>query len=180
MAALLLCALCASMSGCLIPQDDQVPGELPPKRNGPIKIQDQIPRDRRITFFNGTTCSNASFQLFAEDEDLADLVFSLWFIGSTNETPFQPTPIQGGTATRVVNAPSSLAFKSTLANHPTGTETITVYVADTQFKEVVGGNIALVERPDRVLPDASTVRDTGSFDTFTWTLDVTAPSGNCQ
>jgi hypothetical protein len=177
MAGLLLSALCCiPLAGCLIPQDEDVIPQLPPKRNGPIKILDQDPRTLRTRFYRSTALCpspvNPAFRLTVGDEDLADLVHSRWFIGASAE-PFRPTPIQGGSSTsRTVDAPSSLGFKSALANLDTGTEILTVYVADTDFKEVVGTTIDLVDRAARQLPDGTFAVDEGSYDTFTWTLDV--------
>ena len=175
MAGLLLTVLgCIPLAGCLFPQDEQVIGELPPKRNGPLKIVSQVPQDPRTTFFNSTTCPNQVFMLTIEDEDLADVVNSLWFIGKTTSQPFPTSPLSGGSKVRSVASPNSLGFKSTLANLPTGTEVLTVYVADTAFQEVVDGQVALVAREPKLLPDGSSGLDRGSFDVFTWTLDVKA------
>jgi hypothetical protein len=171
MAGLLLWAVCASMTGCLFPQDDQVFPELPPKRNGPMEIVNPTPLGPRVQFFNGTTCTNTSFKVTVEDEDLADLTFSRWFIDGTNTQPFVPSSIQGGTARRDVNAP--FALKTNLANRTAGTiVTLTVFVADTDF-EVVDGKAVLNSR-DLVLPDGGVLPDDGSSDMFTWTLDIVA------
>jgi hypothetical protein len=176
MAGLLLCVMgCTPLMGCLFPQDDQqVIGDLPPRRNSPLKIVSQDPQDPRTTFYNTTACpsANPSFKLIVEDEDLGDVVNSLWFIGKTTTQPFQPSPVSGGAQRRSVAAPSSLGFKSALANLPAGTQVLTVYVADTAFQETVDGQIALVAREPKTLPDGSTAVDKGSYDSFTWTLDV--------
>jgi hypothetical protein len=174
MAGLLLIAMgCIPLSGCLFPQDEQVLGELPPKRNSTIRIvpERQVPR---VTFYNSTTCTgNPTFQLTVEDDDLTDTVTSLWFIGDLKSQDYRPNPIPpSGSKTRFVTAPSSLGFKSALANLRVGTETLTVYVSDTGFQEVVDGLVALQERPAPT--DPNTPRDEPSFDRYTWTLNVEA------
>ena len=178
MAGLLLtCLGCIPMTGCLFPQDEQVIGELPPKRNGPLKILPGQQPAQRTTFYNSTSCLglNLPFKLTVEDEDVADVVNSIWFIGKTSSQPFPPSPIAGGTSVaRVVTAPSSLGFRSALANLAAGTEVLTVFVGDTAFEEVVDGNIVLVMRAPKTLPDGSSAVDKGSFDSFTWVLDVKA------
>ncbi len=178
MAGLLLFALgCTPLLGCLIPQDEQLIPELPPRRNGPIKIVQTEPKDPRTTYFNSTACLSLepTFKLTVEDEDLADTVFSLWFIGNTSTQPFRPTQVPGGSKTRSVTAPSSLGFKSALANLPSGTAVLTVYVADTDFQEVIGGQVSLVARdPKLVPPDDTPVVDPGTMDSFSWVLDVEA------
>ncbi len=178
MAGLLLMGVaCLPMVGCLFPQDEEVIPTLPPKRNAPLRIETQVPKEPRTTFRNTTACpaSNPTFTLTVSDEDVGDVVYSRWFIGGTNGQEFRPTFIPGGNSTsRIVNAPSSLGFKSALANKPTGTEILTVYVSDTDFQEVVGGVIALAARPGPqvTLPDGTIVVDQGTYDSFTWTLDV--------
>ena len=176
MAGMLLCVMgCTPLLGCLFPQDDQqVIGELPPKRNSPLQIKSTDPQDPRTTFYNTTLCleRNPTFKLIVEDEDVLDVVSSLWFIGKTTTQPFTPSPLGGSTQRRSVSAPSSLGFKSALANLAAGTKLLTVYVADTAFQETVDGQIALVDRPPRTLPDGTVAIDKGSYDSFTWTLDV--------
>lgn len=176
MAGLLLTVLaCMPMLGCLFPQDEDVIPRLPPKRNGAIQIVK--PLEPRFVFKNTTLCpsQNRAFALTVTDEDVGDPVFSRWFIGGINTQAFGPSQLPGGSSvTRNVTAPSFLGFKSALANLATGTETLTVYVADTDFQEVIGGTIALVARPgpQLQLADGGIEVDKGSYDSFTWTLDV--------
>lgn len=175
MAGLLLCVMSSTpLLGCLFPQDEQVIDALPPKRNGPLKIVSQEPQEPRTTFYNSTLCPdrNPSFKLIVEDEDLADVVSSMWFIGKTTTQPFQPSNVSAGAQRRAVSAPSSLGFRSALANLPAGTAVLTVYVADTNFQEPVDGQIALFAREPKLLPDGTSAVDKGSYDSFTWTLDV--------
>ena len=108
-----------------------------------------------------------------EDADTTDIINSLWFIGSTTTQPFPTSPVSTGSERRAITAPSSLGFRTVLANLPAGmTQVLTVYVADTAFQEVVDGQVTLAPRPAHVFPDKSTATDVGSFDTFTWTLLV--------
>ena len=176
MAGLLLFSLgCTPLLGCIIPQDEQLIPELPPKRNGPIAIKAMDPPTVRTTWYNSTGCPERApaLKLTVEDEDLADVVSSLWFIGDTNTQPYAPTPLPGGSKTRNVFPPSSLGFKSALANLTAGSAAVlTVYVADTSFQEVLGGQVSLVPR-DTKLPDGGSL-DVGTKDSFTWVLDVEA------
>jgi hypothetical protein len=175
MAGLLLWAVCASMTGCLFPQDDQVLPELPPKRNSPIRILDQDPPAPRTTFFNGTACgaSNPAFKLTVDDEDVADTVRSRWFVGLQSfEGRFVSST---GSRGREVTAPTDSGFRATLANLTAGdTELLTVFVSDTEAR-VVDGKL-VVEPRSRVLPDGTPVEDKGYSDSFTWVLDVEACS----
>lgn len=174
MAGLLLSALCCiPLQGCLFPQDEQVPGELPPKRNSTLRIVDTKPDNGpRVSVYNSTACTQPEFRLTVIDEDLADQMSSLWFIGGVTNQPFPTTPLPGGTLSREVTAPTSLGFRSALLNLETGTEILTVYVGDTAWQEWVGGEPQPIPREEKLLPDGSSVADVGSLDTFTWTLDV--------
>lgn len=177
---LLLVLVVTSMTGCLFPQDEQVIDGLPPKRNSPVKVVSQEPQAIRTTFFNSTLCQdrNPSFTLTVEDDDLSDQIRSIWFVGDSTTQDFRPNNVTTGTQRRLVTAPNSGSFKTALANLPAGTPTqprstvLTVYVADTDFLEVVGGQISLQPRAARVLPDGSSAVDRGSFDSHSWTLDV--------
>ena len=174
MAGLLLCVMSSTpLLGCLFPQDEDVFPELPPKRNSPLQIKAQAP-ELRTTFYNSTMCQslNKPFTLTVEDEDTVDVVSSIWFIGETTTQPFIPTSVPGGSKIRSVTAPSSLGFKSALANLTAGrTQTLTAYVADTLFQEVLGGNVEVQLREERLV-DGVLVRDVGYKDSLTWVLDV--------
>lgn len=178
MAGLLLMAgVCAPLTGCLFPQDDQVLGELPPKRNGPIKIRYQSPPEPRTTFFNGTSCttSNPAFSVTVDDEDIADTVRSRWFVGLQSfEGRFL---LSTGARGREVTAPTDSGFRAAMANLAAGTALLTVYVSDTEAR-VVDGKL-VIEPRTRALPDGTMVEDEGSVDSFTWVLEVQAPTGPC-
>ena len=172
MAGLLLMAVvCAPLAGCLFPQDDQVFPELPPKRNAPLKIVDQDPREPRRVYRNSTACpsQNPTFKLIVDDEDIADTVRSRWFVGTQSFEGRNVTAT--GSRGREVAAPTESGFRAVLANLTAGrTELLTVYVADTEVR-LIEGQIT-VEPRERVLPDGTVVEDEGSLDSFTWVLDV--------
>ena len=171
MAGLLLWAVCASMTGCLFPQDDQVFPELPPKRNAPVKILSVNPPGPSLQFFNGTSCLNESFTLRVDDEDISDTMRSRWFLG---EQSFEGRLVTTtGSRGRDVPAPTDSAFRAQLSNLVAGkTELLTVFVADTEVR-VVDGKVVIEPRM-RVLPDGTSVLDDGYSDSFTWVLNVEA------
>jgi hypothetical protein len=174
MAGLLLTAvLSAPLSGCLIPQDDQVNIDLPPKANSPLRIVANSP-GQRVGFKNGTGCTNEAFTLTVEDADIADVVYSLWFIDpSPKAQAYQPNSLPGGSrAQRSVTAPNSAAFRSALADLSPGTHLLTVHVADTLFLEPIDGNVGVVSRDEVLLDGGIGLKDKGYIDSFTWVLDV--------
>ncbi|HEY0880875.1 MAG TPA: hypothetical protein VGD87_05065, partial [Archangium sp.] len=143
MAGLLLSgALCAPLSGCLIPQDNPVLIDIPPRANRPIRIEDNSPAATQVKWFlNETACigGNAPFSLTVVDDDTADIVDSYWFIDKNKDSlPFRPSPIAGGSRQRTVTAPTSLNFRSALSGLSPGTHLLTVFVADTAFQEYDG------------------------------------------
>ena len=59
MAGLLLSLMVGPLlSGCLLPQDDQVFVDLPPKRNSPPRIVTWQPDQQSVGFKSGTGCTN--------------------------------------------------------------------------------------------------------------------------
>lgn len=170
-AALLLVMVgCIPMSGCLIPQDDYVFGELPPRRNRPLKIVGHNPPGLAVKFFNSARCAdkNEPFTVIVEDEDVQDEVRSRWVINDNN-TDYEPKAVTVRNVVREVPAPSS-TFPSAMANLPTGTALLSVYATDSLFLE--SGDRTNVTRALVTLPDGTSVVDKGSVDSFTWTLNV--------
>lgn len=165
-------------SGCLIPQDDQVLDDLPPRRNTPLRIVNRDPEGPQTTYYTQTSCAPPQgFSLAVSDDDTVDFIYSLWFIDQDpNTVPFTTTPKPpGSSATREIKAPSASTFTNALANLTLGTHLLTVYVADTAFNEV--DNQLVTAGPRQVelkTADGGTVvvPDPGYVDSFTWVLQV--------
>lgn len=176
MAALLLGAVWAtSLSACLIPQDDQVIPELPPKRNSPISIVDHLPGGFLVGY-PPTSCGvRSAFSLSVQDADPGDQVRSMWFIDIDRDDPlgFEARPLSLAAGQVDVAPPTASGFTSRLANLSTGIHTLTAYVTDSAFAD----NSANVEvlRADVTLPDGTQVADPPSLDSFSWTLEVSCP-----
>ncbi|MFZ5442843.1 MAG: hypothetical protein ACOZQL_22750 [Myxococcota bacterium] len=178
MAGLLLCLWgCTPLMGCLIPQDDQVLPDLPPRKNSPPRIVSNLPK-QSISYFTSAMCSaqNVPFKVVVSDDDVSDTLRSLWLIdydpslGSAASAPFIPNAVTSrGQPLRDMPEPTAQSFKSALANLTAGTHLLTVYVADREFQEFTGV-VATVER-EIFVGDAS-VPDTGFTDSFTWVLKV--------
>lgn len=166
-------------SGCLIPQDDQVIEDLPPRRNTPLRIVTRSPEGPQTTYYTQASCAppGQSFALVVSDDDTVDFVYSMWFIDQDpNTVPFTTTPkASSNSPTREIKAPAASTFTNALANLTLGTHLLTVYVADTQFNEVE--NQLVTAGPRQVpltLADGGTVTvaDPGYVDSFTWVLQV--------
>lgn len=176
MAGMLLClAACTSLMGCLIPQDDQVIPELPPRKNTPPRIVATSP-GINAKFFTTASCAamNKPFSVTVADDD-DDNLRSMWFIDyeppMAAVTPFIPNavPPTPGAPARVVSEPTAQNFKSAMANLTAGTHLLSVYVADREFQEF-NGLVLTVDRQLKV-GDAS-VTDFGYVDSFTWVVKV--------
>ncbi|MFT3708294.1 MAG: hypothetical protein QM817_11630 [Archangium sp.] len=165
-------------SGCLIPQDDQVLDELPPRRNTPLRIVNREPEGPQTTFYTQMSCAPPqAFTVAVSDDDTVDPIYSLWFIDQDpNTVPFTTTPKPPSSSTvREIKAPSASTFTNALANLSLGTHLLTVYVADTAFNEV--DNQLVTAGPRQVSIPASdggtvVVPDPGYVDSFTWVLQV--------
>ena len=129
--------------------------------NRPPRITSTTPFDVRLTWYASTLCTslNPQFTLSVADPD-ADSLRSLWFIDkSATSAPFMGSPKAPGPVVQRIEAPAAMSFQSALANLPTGVHLLTVYVADSDFNEVVDQSVT-VARAD------------GFTDSFTWVLDV--------
>jgi hypothetical protein len=172
MAGLLLAVVVGPLgSGCLLPQDDQVFPELPPRRNTPPRIVNWAPEARAV-YFSSTGCPNQAFSVTVVDDDTSDTLRALWFINRTKDSqPYSSSPLfPSASATRTIPAPTG-RFVTDLANLSVGFHQVTVFVTDGDFREVVDGNIS-ADRPPRALPDGGLVDDVAFIDTFSWFLEV--------
>lgn len=104
---------------------------------------------------------NEPLRVVVADED-QDSIRSLWLIDQdTGSRPFATSPTAGDAQLQLVNAPASLLFRTELANLSTGVHLLSVYVADAEFNEVVGGIIT-----------AGPAEAPGFVDSFTFVLDA--------
>lgn len=181
MARVLLFGACALMaSACLIPQDDDVLPDLPPKKNSPLRVLAQTvqPAQRKTSIIVGTpspTCLRTEFSMTVEDEDTGDLLRSQWYVDprpdyqNTATTPvFAGAVIFGGTSVnRTVTAPNAmLTFLSSLND---GKEhLIEGWVTDGEFDPNAAPT--QVTRPNRTLPDGTSVPDTAYSDENVWVI----------
>lgn len=174
MAGLLLCLVTGPLvSGCLLPQDDQVISDLPPRRNTPPRIVRWQPERLPLTFYSGTGCVNTTFSVFVADEDLSDTLRSYWFVDRTQDSaPYNGAPVFGSSnLTREVVAPSGGRFATELTNLSTGSHSVSVFVTDGDFQEIVDGNIT-ANNPPLLLPDGGLVDDEAYVDSHSWFVKV--------
>ena len=179
---LLLGCLTLMESACLLPQDDTVLPDLPPKKNSPLRVLAPSikPEQRKTTIHVGTvseTCPRPEFSMTVSDDDTADPIRSLWFVDPTpNYEPTSTNPvfsggvIFGGTSvTRQVTAPNAmLTFLNGLVD---GKEhLVEAWVTDSEFDP--NAPPTSVSRPDRTLPDGTIVPDIAYTDSNVWVVTV--------
>ncbi len=162
------------VSGCLIPQDDQVIPELPPLKNRPPRIVAARYGNERadeVELRTGTACSREEFNVLVDDLDLDDTLRSFWFIDKTETSlPLSPSPLGGsGQVTRTLSQPSGI--RTQLGNLSAGPHRLTVYVVDSDIQEIQNAQIRPVER-EVLLPDGKTGRNDGYVDEFTWFINA--------
>lgn len=178
MARLLLLGCVALMeSACLLPQDDTVLPDLPPKKNSPLRILAQTvqPAQRKTPIVVGTpspTCPRTEFSVVVADEDTGDPIRSQWYVDpnqnyepSATSPVFNGSPIFGGAAVnRTLTAPPAmLTYLQGLSNAQE--HVIEVWVTDGDF---VPGPPTGATRPDRTLPDGTQVTDPAFTDAHVW------------
>lgn len=168
--ARLLLALGASLclAGCLLPQDEAVFPDLPPRRNTPPRILDYAPPDLVTSVFVGTSCVNTTFTLSVEELDTSDTLKSQWFIDRTRSSPsYQGASVPGPATQRNIEAPASLLLGLgsflDLQRH-----TVEAFITDSEFTETVG----TATRAPVTLPDGGVLQDTGYVVTKAWFVDV--------
>jgi hypothetical protein len=167
--------------GCLLPQDDQVFDDLPPRRNiAPRIVQDQA-KPGAVTAIDlelGPNCRRPSFSVVVEDLDLADRIRNKWFVDpdqAFSTVNFSTNPLnQSETSIRNTpfTAPTQLFSAGSKLAEP-GQHFLTVVIADGEFE---GGGIATLGR-SHVIPDGDggtrVVIDPSHTDQFTWVINTT-------
>lgn len=183
MAVLLLwLGVSTPLGGCLAFEDYPVLPDLPPKKNSPLRILPTgfKPEQQETTVTVGANCARTTFSVQVADEDYGDSIRSLWFVAPGPTTTGLPgNPVLGGnTLERQVNSPNGVwAALTALADG--NAHRVEVLVTDGEFEEVVTNNVVSyrAKRPDRLLPDGTTLPDTAYTDSFLWL--VTVQSGAC-
>jgi hypothetical protein len=159
------------LAGCLVPQDDVVFPDLPPRRNTPLRLVNWSPQDLRTTVLVGASASSGcatTFSAVVEDQDLSDTTQSQWYLDRTSTSPsFNGETNFGGSTLRTIRAPAALLAQlgSYVDNQR---HVVELFVTDGQFTEVVGE--ARLPRLD--LPDGGFLQDTAYVDTKAWFVEV--------
>jgi hypothetical protein len=162
----LMASLC--LAGCLLPQDEAVFPDLPPRRNTPPRVVTYAPPDLVTSVFVGTTCVNTTFSLSVEELDTADTLKSQWFIDRKASSPSYPGASVLGPATqRDVEAPASLLLGlGSLLDAQR--HLVEAFITDSEFTETVGE----ATRAPVTLPDGGVVVDIGYVVTKAWFVEV--------
>jgi hypothetical protein len=164
-------AVSLCFAGCLLPQDDAVFPDLPPRRNTPLRIVNWSPQDLRTTVLVGASASSGcatTFSVVVEDLDLPDTTQSQWYLDRTSTSPsFNGETSFGGATLRTIKAPTALLAQlgSFVDNQR---HLVELFVTDGQFTEVVGE----ARRAPVVLADGGVLEDRAYVDTKAWFVEV--------
>ncbi len=163
------------LPACLLPQEDHVIQPLPPARNQPPRILENLlqPASRFVTARNGGDCPNLTFLAPVSDPDVADTLIYNFYVDPDLYPAFvkQATIINNGQADRSDPASYEFSFATPGPLQQPGDHVVEVLVSDG----------ALVNRDPQprtiTLLDGGTAQDPTYAVTYAWTVTVVA--GSC-
>jgi hypothetical protein len=126
--------------GCLLPQEDQVFDDLPPKKNSPPRILPGLERPASPLLLElGDNCRHEPFSINVEDPDRADRIRSKWFVDP--DSMFTGVSFSSNTLTESqttvrnapIKSPTQLFSASSLLD-TIGPHKVTVVIADGEFE----------------------------------------------
>ena len=184
MAGRLLCTALAAVlvQGCLIPQEDPVLPDLPPKRNTPpvLVLDSATPMKRGTTLFLNPSCMSKDrrFAIAVVDPDLGDKIVTRWFVD--HDDKFTTLPVNGTEfpsgakfAERGIAKPIELFYTSGRLFDPPGAHWVTVVISDRAFlPEGIDVTLGTFD-----LPDGGTTPDMTTTAQYTW--EVITDKTNC-
>jgi hypothetical protein len=163
-------AWAALLSGCLIPQEDHILGDLPPRKNQPPQILENllVPANRFVTVQNGSNCKNLLFQATVSDPDVQDRLIYNFYIDSNLNPGFVKQAIlpNGGLPERPDPAEFEVSFAVAGPLQQPGEHVVEVLVAD--------GPLVNRDPQPRVvtLLDGGTALDPSYAVTYAWVVTV--------
>jgi hypothetical protein len=168
--ALLAAAL--ALPACLISQEDHIIEPLPPRKNQPPRIVEELlqPASRFVTVRNGADCPNRTFLAPVSDPDIGDTLIYNFYVDANVNPNFvkQATIANNGQADRSDPAIYEVSFAAPGPLQQPGDHVVEVLVADG----------ALVNREPQprtvVLLDGGTAQDPSYAVTYAWTVTVLA------
>jgi len=163
------------LTGCLLPQDDNILADLPTAPNQPPSILEAKvqPSTRFFTVDGGADCPPLTFSAPVEEADLEALLYFNFYVDSTADTGLvaQGTIPPSGTAFRTEAATYTVNFAAPGPVQAPGTHFVEVLVAD---GPLVNGAPVPVAVP---LPDGGTALQTTYAVSYVWLPTVT--DGGC-
>lgn len=170
--------------GCLLPQDDQVIEEIPPKKNSrPSIVAGREKPGQEATLDIGTNCRPDTFSALVEDLDLSDRIRSRWFVDP--DPMFSGVSFTGNTLeaskkairdTPMVAPPQLFSIGSPLREFTTGKapHRLVLVVADGEFEFGISSS----PTASHTLPDGGTYIDPSYTASYTWFVTTTM-SASC-
>jgi hypothetical protein len=163
-------ALATLLSGCLVPQEDHILGDLPPRKNQPPQILENLltPIDRFVTVQNGSNCPLLVFKAPVSDPDVDDRLIYNFYVDANLNPGFvkQATLPNGGKPERPDPAEYDVSFQVPGPLQQPGEHVVEVLVAD--------GPLVNRDPQPRVvtLLDGGTALDPSYAVTYAWVVTV--------
>jgi hypothetical protein len=158
------------LCGCLIPQEDHVLGELPPRKNQPPQILENLlkPANRFVTVQNGTNCPDLSFSAPVSDPDVDDRLIYNFYVDPDLNPAFVKQAIlaNGSSPQRPEPATYDVSFAVAGPLQQPGEHVVELLLAD--------GPLVNREPQPRVvtLLDGGTALDPSYAVTYAWVVTV--------
>jgi hypothetical protein len=169
--------------GCLIPQDDPVLADLPPKKNtSPILLTPgAAPAQHDYILHLRSDCPNKDrpFSIGVVDPDLEDIIESRWYVDPSplfdDTIPVSSESFPKGTVKEERGSlrPLNLLYQAGSKLFTATTHSVTVVVTDRRFPPT--GIVLDLANLD--LPDGGTVKDSSLPVQYTW--EVTTDLSTC-
>jgi hypothetical protein len=158
------------LGGCLLPQEDHILGDLPPRMNQPPQIVESLltPASRFVTVQNGGNCPLLTFKAPVSDPDVEDRLIYNYYIDPNLNPGFVKQAIlpNGGSPQRPDPAQLDVSFAVAGPLQQPGQHVVEVLVAD--------GPLVNRDPQPRVvtLLDGGTALDPSYAVTYAWVVTV--------
>ena len=172
-----LLVVAAALPACLISQEDHIIQPLPPAKNQPPRILEDLiqPPGRFVTSRNGLDCPNLLFSAKVADPDIKDLLFYNFYVDAdVNPAPVKQSSISNPTNEEVRAEPATyeFSFATVGALQQPGNHVVELLLAD-------GALVNRQPQPRLVQQlDGGLEEDPSYAVSYAWTVTILA--GPCQ
>lgn len=175
---LLLSVVMFTTSGCLLPQNDELPGFVP-KNNPPRLLLNNVsPATQSSEFIiRNATCPGPQqeFSIQVADRDVSDVISNSWCVGACTSGLSGKPVVENSTEIRQAFITSPTEVLTALASKPAVPITVEVFVSDGLLAFDKATGVSSLPKTV-VLPNGQTVTDQTYIDSYAW---VVTPVSKC-